>query len=60
MRNLAHLAFKSENSLKRFLPASEDRDRNFYFMDPYLLDYNKIIYPKAIRRLKGKTQDLYS
>lgn len=58
MRNLAHLAFKSENSLKRFLPASEDRDRNFYFMDPYLLDYNKIICSKAIRRLKGKTQVL--
>lgn len=58
MKNLAHLAFKSEDSLGRFLPANEDRDRNLYFMDPYLLDYNKILCSKAIRRLKDKTQVL--
>jgi dGTPase len=58
MKNLAHLSFKSENTLGRFLPVKEDRDRNLYFMDPYLLDQNKILCSKAIRRLKDKTQVL--
>ena len=35
MKNLAHLAFKSENSLGRALSPKFDRDQTLYFMDPF-------------------------
>jgi len=57
--NLAHLAFKSENTLGRALPPEEDRDFSLYdWMDPYDIDKIKLDYSKAIRRLRGKTQVL--
>lgn len=56
MKNLAHLAFKSENSLGRALSPKFDRDQNLYFMDPFLLDLMKIQQSKALRRMRGKTQ----
>ena len=58
MKNLSHLAFKSQDSLGRALPAMFDRDRNLYFMDRFLLDLIKIQYSKALRRSRGKTQVL--
>jgi dGTP triphosphohydrolase len=58
MKNLSHLAFKSQDSLGRALPAAFDRDRNLYSMDRFLLDLVKIQYSKALRRLRGKTQVL--
>lgn len=60
MKNLAHLAFKSQDTFGRALPPEEDRDRCLYFMDPFLLDFIKILNSKAIRRLKGKTQVISS
>lgn len=56
MQNLAHLAFKSENTFGRALPQELDRDASLYWMDPYGLDLIKIEYSKALRRLRGKTQ----
>lgn len=56
MKNLAHLAFKSEKTFGRALPIEFDRDYPFYFMDPYALDLVKILNSKALRRLRGKTQ----
>lgn len=56
MKNLAHLAFKSENTFGRALSAESDRDYLLYFMDPYALDLAKILNSKALRRLRGKTQ----
>lgn len=56
MENLSHLAFKSEHSLGRNLEIAQDRDRSFYFLDPFVLDLYKIQNSKALRRLKGKTQ----
>jgi len=56
MKNLSHLAFKSQNTLGRALSVACDRDRSLYFMDPFLLDFIKIQYSKSLRRLKGKTQ----
>lgn len=58
MKNLSHLAFKSQDTFGRALPAVLDRDRNLYFMDPFLLDSIKIQYSKALRRSRGKTQVL--
>lgn len=56
MKNLSHLAFKSQNTFGRALAAEYDRDRSLYFMNPFMLDLLKIQYSKALRRLKGKTQ----
>lgn len=56
MKNLSHLAFKSQNTFGRALPASLDCDCSLYFMDPYALDLVKILNSKALRRLRGKTQ----
>lgn len=56
MKNLSHLAFKSQNSLGRALSPKFDRDQNLYFMDPFLLDLIKIQQSKALRRMRGKTQ----
>jgi dGTPase len=57
MENLAHLAFKSEDSFGRALPQELDRDFGLYdWMDPYDLDKVKLEGSKAIRRLGGKTQ----
>ena len=56
MKNLAHLAFKSEQTLGRALPVELDKDQKLYFMDPYELDVIKIQQSKAFRRLSGKTQ----
>ena len=56
MKNLAHLAFKSENTFGRALLQGLDRDRELSFMDPFLLDTVKIQYSKSLRRLKDKTQ----
>lgn len=55
-KTLAHLAFKSENTFGRALPAKLDRDRSLRFMDPYLLDLIKLQNSKALRRSRGKTQ----
>jgi len=56
MKNLAHLAFKSQNTFGRALLQGFDRDRELSFMDPFLLDTVKIQYSKSLRRLKDKTQ----
>ncbi len=57
MKNLAHLAFKSENTLGRSLPPEIDRDFSLFdWMDPYDIDKIKLEYSKSIRRLRGKTQ----
>ncbi len=56
MRNLSHLAFKSENTLGRALPQELDRDTDSYFMPPFALDLLKILYSKVWRRLPRKTQ----
>jgi len=56
MKNLAHLAFKSENTFGRALAPEFDRDASLYWMDPFGLDLIKIQYSKALRRLRGKTQ----
>jgi len=59
MENLAHLAFKSEDSFGRALPQEMDRDFSLYdWMDPFDIDKIKIGYSKSIRRLGGKTQVL--
>lgn len=60
MKNLAHLAFKSENSLGRSLSPKFDRDQTLYFMDSFLLDLMKIQQSKALRRMRGKTQVISS
>lgn len=56
MKNLAHLAFKSQDTVGRALAPEFDRDRGLYFMDPFMLDLVKIQYSKSLRRLKSKTQ----
>lgn len=57
MENLAHLAFKSENTFGRALPPELDRDSSLYdWMNPFGIDTIKIKYSKALRRLSGKTQ----
>jgi dGTPase len=56
MENLAHLSFKSEETLGRFLAKEFDRDNSLYWMNPFGLDLIKIQYSKALRRLRGKTQ----
>lgn len=56
MSNLAHLAFKSQNSFGRAVPLEYDRDFSMNWMDPYGLDLTKIQYSKSLRRLRGKTQ----
>ena len=56
MENLAHLAFKSEETRGRFLVKELDRDNSLYWMNPFGLDLIKIEYSKALRRLRGKTQ----
>jgi dGTP triphosphohydrolase len=56
-KNLAHLAFKSEDTFGRFLPLEHDRDSSLYsWMDPFDIDKIKIECSKALRRLRGKTQ----
>lgn len=60
MKNISDLAFKSQNTLGRALAAEYDRDRNYYFMDPFMLDLTKVQCSKALRRLKGKTQVISS
>jgi len=57
MENLAHLAFKSEDSFGRALPQELDRDFNLYdWLDSFDLDKVKLEESKAVRRLGGKTQ----
>lgn len=55
--NLAHLAFKSEDTFGRALPQEMDRDFSLYdFLDPFDIDKIKLGYSKSLRRLSGKTQ----
>ncbi len=56
MKNLSHLAFKSQDTFGRPVLLGFDRDRVLSFMDPFLLDMVKIEYSKSLRRLKDKTQ----
>lgn len=59
---LSRVAFKSENSLGRRF--RNDPDSIYYFLDPFLLDTEKIRLSKSYRRLADKRQvfppDLHS
>lgn len=55
--NLAHLAFKSENTRGRALSIEHDRDFSLYdWLDPFDIDKIKLGYSKSFRRLEKKTQ----